>query len=251
MRPRERPPLSGEQAINGIVKILDRLEAYGHSRIFEDWIAIMLCSLNSPPREAEYMHLIRPYGKPREEERDIDRLAQAFGMAQIAMAQTQHDVLGTVYERFTEGAKSRRQALGQFFTPIPVCDLVAEMMCSDDSQPQSVLDPGSGSGRLLISAAKRLHPDSLFTAIDKDRVCADMSALNLLFFNMNGVAMWGDALAGEFWDGYQTQRTVLGGLLSKMTEEEVKRATDWLAPRVQATQAETTPSQLIQMSLFD
>ena len=104
MRPRERPPLSGEQAINGIVKILDRLDAYGHSRVFEDWIAIVLCSLNSPPREAEYLNLIRPYGKPREEGRDIDRLAEAFGMAQIAMAQTQHDVLGTVYERFTEGA---------------------------------------------------------------------------------------------------------------------------------------------------
>lgn len=251
MRPRERPPLSGEQAINGIVKILDRLEAYGHSRVFEDWVTIMLCSLNSPPREAEYLNLIRPYGKTREEGRDIDRLAQAFGLAQIAMAQTQHDVLGTVYERFTEEARSRRQTLGQFFTPIPVCDMVAEMMCGDDSQPQSVLDPGSGSGRLLISAAKRLHPDSLFTAIDKDRVCADMSALNLLFFNLNGMAMWGDALAGEFWDGYQTQRTVLGGTLSKMTAEEVKRATDWLAPRIQTTQAATTPSPPIQMSLFD
>jgi hypothetical protein len=251
MRPRERPPLSGEQAINGIVKILDRLEAYGHSRVFEDWISIMLCSLNSPPREAEYLNLIRPYGKPREEGRDIDRLAQAFGLAQIAMAQTHQDVLGTVYERFTEGSKSRRLALGQFFTPIPVCDLVVEVMGGDDSQPQSVLDPGSGSGRLLISAAKRLHPDSLFTAIDKDRICADMSALNLLFFNLNGMAMWGDALSSEFWGGYQTQRTVLGGMLSKMTEEEVKRTTDWLAPRIQTTQVATTPPTLVQMSLFD
>ena len=119
------------------------------------------------------------------------------------------------------------------------------------SQPKSVLDPGSGGGRLLISAAKRLHPDSLFTAIDKDRVCADMSALNLLFFNLNGVAMWGDTLASEFWGGYQTKRTVLGGLLSKMTEEEVNRATDWLAPRIPTTQGATTPPTLVQMRLFN
>jgi hypothetical protein len=215
MRPRERPPLSGEQAIHGIVKILDRLEAYGHSRVFEDWVAIMLCSLNSPPREAEYMNLIRAYGKPREEGRALDRLAEAFGLAQIAMAQTQHDVLGTVYEQFTEGTRSRRQTLGQFFTPIPICDMMAEMIRgnpSADGQPQAVLDPASGSGRLLIAGAKRLHPDSLFTAIDKDRVCAEMSALNLFFFNLNGMAMWGDALAGEFWDGYQETRANRGQL---------------------------------------
>jgi hypothetical protein len=141
--------------------------------------------------------------------------------------------------------------LGQFFTPIPVAALLAEMTGGNLDEPQTICDPCAGSGRLLVAAARHNHPASVFIGIDRDPVCADMTALNLLFFNMNGVVLWGNSLSNEFNGGYQTQRTYLGGVLQQMSEAEVAQATQWLTHQMQTTQTTPAPNGLVQLRLFD
>jgi DNA modification methylase len=44
---------------------------------------------------------------------------------------------------------------GQYFSPVPICDIMATMSVGDDSRPgQTVCDCACGSGRMLLAAAK-------------------------------------------------------------------------------------------------
>ena len=74
------------------------------------------------------------------------------------MVETQksaHDVLGNIYEQKVSHGHN-----GQFFTPQSVCDLMAQITVNEDAK--SISDPACGSGRNLISAAKKVSPDTYF-----------------------------------------------------------------------------------------
>lgn len=235
-----------------ILRLFERTESEGHRDVFADWIALMLCALNSPHREEEYLRLTQPYVKRRNEgQRPIDHLCEAFALLQISMQKTNQDVLGTLYELYAASSKSRQRVLGQFFTPIPIANMMAELVGDTLNEPQTICDPCSGSGRLLVASARHNHPDSVFVGIDRDPLCADMTALNLLFFNMSGIVLWGNSLSNEFHAGYQTRRTYLGGVLQKMSDAEVEQTTKWLTGQLATTQTAPDTNQLVQMRMFD
>lgn len=247
---RSHPPSESEET-QAILRIFERIEAGGSRNVFPDWLTLMLCTLNAPPREADYLKAIQPYLKPyADQERPLDHLCQAFALLQIAMQKTNQDVLGTLYEQYAAGSKFRQQALGQFFTPIEVTEMMARMLIDNTDQPATVCDPCAGSGRMLVAAAKCLHPDSLFVGVDLDPVCADMTALNLLFFNLNGVVLRGNSLSNEFDAGYQTRRTGLGGVLHRMSTSEVEQAAQWVAAKLASPEAAASVDKPIQLALF-
>jgi hypothetical protein len=96
---------------------------------------------------------------------------------------------------------------GQFFTPEPICDMMA--MFQGESQPgQSVLDPACGSGRTLLSKAKRNRFLRFFGA-DVDHICVKMTVLNFLFNSLSGEVAHMNTLSNDFFCGYKTF-TVLG-----------------------------------------
>lgn len=90
-------------------------------------------------------------GKPH----PADHFARALGVILQEM-QKDHDAgvirdhLGEIYE--TEGAAEREMA--QFFTPMPPCELMAQMIV-DENAPEDarIADPACGSGRLFSPAS--------------------------------------------------------------------------------------------------
>lgn len=146
--------------------------------------------------------------------------AEAFGELQYGMRETNRELLGVVYEEMAMNS----DAFGQHFTPHNLCDIMAELSISDADEdreePYTVQDPASGSGRLLVSAAKKLPVDAQFYGVDKDDTCAKMTALNLCFFNMDGYAVQGDSLTMDYRRAWATKRTPMGGEIRELDPDE-------------------------------
>jgi hypothetical protein len=95
--------------------------------------------------------------------------------------------------------------LGQFFTPEPVADLMAQVNIDENGQPgQKVLDPACGSGRCLLSAA-RINRHLLFYGADLDVNCCKMALINMLFNSLTGEIAHMNSLTNEFYRGYRFQ----------------------------------------------
>ena len=140
--------------------------------------------------ETRYLETIGRYASNRPVgERPADYFVKAAGLLFRETAERQTDVLGTIYEeRITFGEH------GQYFTPMPIANLLASILVDD---PGSIADPaGCGSGRLLL-AAGLTHPNSVLRGIDVDRRCARMATLNMMMFGFNAAIIWGDGLSGK------------------------------------------------------
>ncbi|MBK1720111.1 N-6 DNA methylase [Thiocystis violacea] len=102
------------------------------------------------------------------------------------------DILGSVYMEF--GSRGQHRWLGQYFTPQTVATCMAEMQLTgledrlSENELIRVLEPTSGSGVMLLAMCEclqRRHGVAAlrrfaFTAIDLDRLCAEMTATQLL-----------------------------------------------------------------------
>jgi type I restriction-modification system DNA methylase subunit len=75
---------------------------------------------------------------------------------------------------------------GQYFTPTPICDMLATMSVGDNSRPgQTVADCACGSGRMLLAAAKINRHLQLYGA-DLDNTCCKMALLNMMLNSLTG-----------------------------------------------------------------
>lgn len=108
-----------------------------------------------------------------------------------------YDGLGIFYEIIASRYKS--SALGQFFTPAPVVDLMSQIL--SPSEKDEVLDCCCGSGRMLLSA-KVINPKITGYAADVDPVCAKMSAINMALHGIRGEVSCMDSLSMEWRFGY-------------------------------------------------
>jgi len=173
-------------------------------------------------RDDPYLEIVREYNNDQEQgNRDIDLFCEAFHQLQHGMASTDADLLGVVYEEC--GMTS--DAFGQYFTPHPVSKAMAEMQIPESltqrDEPYRVADPACGSGRLLIEAAKRIDAPTVFYGQDKDSTRAKMAALNLCFFNIDGVAVLGDSLTLETRKAWRTQHSPLGGSVREVDGDDI------------------------------
>ena len=83
------------------------------------------------------------------------------------------DRLGDAHERLVPAAE--RHARGQYFTPIPVIQLVLDLL---PGRPTSVLDPACGSGRFLLGAAGR-WPTAGLHGLETDPEALRLARTNL------------------------------------------------------------------------
>src|SRR5262249_35982769 len=86
-----------------------------------------------------------------------------------------HDLLGAEF-RALRSAKERRQ-YGATYTPPPIIDAMVAWAHAEFSTPARVVDPGAGSGRVLIAAARNLRNAELI-AVDVDPLAALMLRAN-------------------------------------------------------------------------
>jgi hypothetical protein len=124
------------------------------------------------------------------------------------------DLLGPWYMLY--GSRSAKQARGEFYTPVEICDLMAMMTIGDadqavrgrsSSHPLTLCEPACGSGQNMLSACKvlRNHLDKiLVTSIDINPLAVDMAYFNYSFWNIPAFVIQGDAIRMQFSKCYRT-----------------------------------------------
>jgi hypothetical protein len=222
---------------------LKKIEGERFFRKFDDWLGLMLAAFERD--DPTYLKILERYG-PRQEGKPhpADHFAHALG----AILQEMHkdneagvirDHLGEIYE--TEGAAERETA--QFFTPMALCEFMAQMIVDESAREDArIADPSCGSGRLFL-ACIRLRPKGFFFGVDKDATCAKMTALNLLWRNVDACILWGDCLRVKASGGWMTSRTALGGQVAAFDAVQAQR---YLEDSISALRAAPQPSPATQ-----
>lgn len=179
---------------------------------FRDWVDFLTESF-MPVRQGDYERLKKKHGDldwfvrmTHEWVRVQDKMIVGDGPGRSAGAGW-YDALGTFYEAIASGSK--QSVMGQFFTPQPVCELMARIngFSPDMTGKQLTMqDPASGSGRLLL-AIHAMAPGNYQYAADLDSICAKMSAVNMCLHGCVGQAVCMNSLDPDDWRfGYAINR---------------------------------------------
>lgn len=222
---------------NELSKIMDSLgRRFDLSRVFNDLLTMSICSFHQvniqsqlQKQDAEnerlYNQTIKPY-KPAQ----LNEFARAFGILQASVWDNPYtDILGEYFTiNITKGQN------GQYFTPEPICDFIAQIQCSNHEQiGQRVLDPACGSGRMLLGAAKRDYRNYFYGA-DSSNICTKMAALNLFLNGMTGEVAWLNSLSMEWFGGWKINQNGLGILPIEKEQSQI-----WTeAPKLSNKQSE-------------
>ena len=209
-------------------KAMDKL-AYSrsHWEVFVDFLTLTTCCMLSDntfehPREKQYREIAESYdGEARKHFSEL--LAWAFDY----MADTNRECLSELWEVY-----AANERLGQFFTPWCVCECMARISVGgvDWSRysPERkcwIGDCACGGGRTLVAAAKQIPATEIgnvaFHGIDVDPNVCMVAALNLLFFNLNGVIVNGNALTLEGCRVYGVRHSILGATIEESTDPAV------------------------------
>lgn len=209
-------PNTLSQGAKNIIKPLAKMNQRGFEihRLFGDWLDLMTSAFSG--NEKDYLEVMSRYPNNRKEpDRESDLFSEALANLMLEKQKENKDYLGELFQEFVSHGHN-----GQFFTPEPVCDMMAKMTAGDDLKDGSrVCDPACGSGRTLMSLA-RINRYCHFTGIDLDRRCAQMTALNLLFMNVDGIVIVGNTLSLDVYGGWVLKRSVFGGEIRKTLPEE-------------------------------
>lgn len=214
--------LPNSSDIKDILKELEAITCRGYSawNVFEDWLSLMFYALQR--NDPEYLSVVKRYRNTGSVgTREIDHFCRAFGMLMLKMKQTNRELLGDIYMQWEISSKYA----GQFFTPWPVAQMMAQIV---GTEGETINDPACGSGIMLIAYAKTLTNEQLdkklFVGQDIDLTCVMMCALNLTFFNLNGIVIWGDSLANTRRRMFQTVRSYMGGSIRELPVEAQEQA---------------------------
>lgn len=214
---KEQFSIAASKEVLGLIDTAAEKAGLGRGQAFEDFLTFVRCSLAGQTMEEEYLQTVaKGYAKGKEGNRGIDWIAKAFAQLVQAMEETKEDVLGDI---FTGGITYGER--GQFFTPDSVSHMMAELLTSgDDSEdPQTVNDPTCGSGRFLLSVAKK-HPDWEFIGQDVDHRCAQMTAINLGLHGLHGWAVWQNTLSLECYRVYRIGLNSHGGVIREVPADQ-------------------------------
>ncbi|MGF7040083.1 N-6 DNA methylase [Mucilaginibacter lappiensis] len=115
------------------------------------------------------------------------------------------DPLGELYMQAISNGHN-----GQYFTPTPICEMMAIMNIGENSHPgQTVCDPTCGSGRMLLAAAK-INRHMLLFGADLDITCCKMSLVNMLLNSLKGEIAHMNTLSNDFYRGFKTGTVLIG-----------------------------------------
>ena len=202
-------------------------------QVFDDFLTMAIAASTQNPTtklswyEEEYRQTIAPY-KDSELKHEFSK---AFALLILEMqervgSEVGNDVLGDFFE--VHMSKGRN---GQFFTPYPICKLLATITQTDrttDSEryediPLKVIDPTCGSGRMLLAAHSNTTTRHEYYGIDIGRMCVKMTALNLFLNGMwDSEVMCADALrSDDFVIAYHISSFPLG--IFKIEDKEQSR----------------------------
>lgn len=194
-----------------IVKILEsvanRNGRYG-SDIFTDWLDFMIDMFSTEHYMEGQDGFEKNVARLNEQSPELMQctiLWMCEATKHIEMYET-WDGLGLVYEALYK-SKGKADALGQFFTPETICDLMARCSHTPSDKAETINDCACGSGRTLLAmrcqelAMRRNR--NIYYGEDIDSVSVRMCALNLMIYGCRGMVTRMDTLkyVGK-WDCY-------------------------------------------------
>ena len=160
--------------------------------VFSDFLEIVICCLSAGKMEDQYLKIIAKYSKD-----EVFTLKDAFAALITEMDNDGYGMKDCLGDFFMEHLSFGRN--GQFFTPEPICDMMA--MVTAPGNGSRVLDPACGSGRMLMSSAK-VNRYGKFYGADVDRNCCMMAVINFCLNGMLGEVAWMDSLSNRFYGGW-------------------------------------------------
>ncbi len=179
--------------------------------LFDDFLTVASCSIAQGVNkllhnrlndtiECEYLKTIGKYERERAE-----GFPQAMAHLVVGLETEIHDFLGDVYMAADIG----NHWAGQYFTPFPVCEMMAQMTLHDCPQPgekrMTMMEPCVGGGAMLLAATKALKARDFgpqnwwFEAFDLDRRCCQMAYIQLSLVGAPGHIAHGNSLSNEAW----------------------------------------------------
>ncbi|MFX4084299.1 N-6 DNA methylase [Sphingobium yanoikuyae] len=233
-----RPPLnqdiimdSHENHVAAVTRLL-RSCAYRHDlhRLFSDCMEASAISIsnsmdvrNREPREKRYLDIVGQY------ERDIVELfPQVFAGIVMALEAEPRDALGTVYNSLELPSADK----GQFFTPWPICQMMAEATLGDPKLIQDMIarkgfvramEPACGAGATFIALAQTMRAQGInyqrhlhVTAVDIDARVAHMAYIQFSLLHIPAVVIVGNSLSLEMRDHWYTPAHIMGGWSAKL-----------------------------------
>ncbi len=224
---------------------------YERNRIFDDFLTLAICAYHrvniqtqlqekDEENETLYLETIKNYDKE-----SINKFPKLLGILQMKIFDDPYsDLLGQYFtEHITRGQN------GQFFTPEPVCDLMAQINISSEQVNERVLDPTCGSGRILLKAAKH-NSKNLFFGADISATCAKMAVVNFFLNGLRGEVAWMNTLSMEWFGGWHINTNGLG-IVPIMREQ----STIWSKPNIVAKEEKKEeknepPNTTKQLTLF-
>ncbi len=174
----------------------------GIDEIFRSFLCIAACTLAMGKREELYFSEIKKYNKEQ-----INLFPKAFaGLINDMENNPFTDVLGSVHENFSSTVA--RQQNGEFYTPNPICRLMAEMSLdlSIEKRPITISEPCTGSGRMILALAEaykdhKIYPNELWVeAWDLSRTAVYMTFINTTLWSIPCRVVHGNTLSAEIFD---------------------------------------------------
>jgi type I restriction-modification system DNA methylase subunit len=170
--------------------------------------------INKATREAQYLAIVKQY-TPEE----FQKFPELLGMLTLCLEQESTDVLGVLYHRL----ELHNEQSGQFFTPYPVCQLMAKMLVHDAKrlvEEQEFIrahEPCVGSGAMVIALAQALKEEGInyqqclhVTAIDIDLLAVHMAYIHCTLLHIPAIIVHGDTLRAQTYSVWRTFAHVLG-----------------------------------------
>ena len=226
-----RPPPDHQKEL---LKLFGSL-AYRHSawQVFVDFAEAAAISLSNAvdwaqrdPREERYMALVKRY-KPDE----LAIFPKMLGEVVLALEEEPVDVLGRTFHDL----ELHNKWSGQFFSPYPLCRMMAKMTLGDEEDIRARIasrgfvtaqEPCCGSGAMVIALAHEMrelginHQQHLHvTAVDVDPKCVHMAYVQFALLHIPAVIIHGNTLSLEEFGRWYTPAHIMDGWTWKLRRE--------------------------------
>jgi hypothetical protein len=219
--------------LNSIVKLFETCR-YKHDlyTVFGDWCECSAISMsnavdlvNFEKREARYIEITRKYGSET-----MGTFSKIFGEVVMALEEKPQDILGMTFHAL----ELHNKAKGQFFTPYPICQLMARIIAGSAEDMQKAIaergfmlaqEPAVGSGAMIVALAEAILEAGFnyqqllhVTAVDIDPRAVHMAYIQFSLLHIPATVIVGDSRTMRFREEWHTMAHVMGGWSAKLRQ---------------------------------
>ena len=163
---------------------------------------------NRDAREKRYLDIVGRY------ERDVvDVFTKVLAEIVLALEAGPGDVLGVAFAELGLGNAAR----GQFFTPYPICQLMAGTLGAAD-QLAGIIEKSEIMRAQDLNNQQQLH----VTAIDIDPRAVHMAYIQFTLMHIPAVVIVGNSLSMEMREHWYTPAHILGGWSAKLARRDAE-----------------------------